>query len=39
MAKLIILAALSLGVVGISSAFPQWLGSQPCAEASCLIGP
>jgi hypothetical protein len=39
MAKLIILAALGFGLVGFSAAFPQWLGSQTCSEASCVIGP
>jgi hypothetical protein len=39
MAKLIILAALSFGIVGFGVAFPQWLAPQPCSETSCVIGP
>jgi hypothetical protein len=39
MVKLAIIAALlGFGVVGFS-AFPQWVGHQPCTETSCMIGP
>jgi hypothetical protein len=40
MAKLIIIAALlGFGAVGLSAAFPEWLGPQSCTEKSCVIGP
>jgi hypothetical protein len=39
MTKLIIIAALGFGAIGLSATFPQWLGHQPCTEASCVVGP
>jgi hypothetical protein len=39
MAKLIVLTALGLGLIGFSAKFPLWLAPQPCTETSCLIGP
>jgi hypothetical protein len=39
MAKLIVLAVLGFGVIGLSAAAPQWLAPQLCDGETCFVGP